>query len=82
MDHKANIKPFILKNFLFTEDGSALADDASLIRGGIIDSTGVLELIEHLEQTCGIRVEPEEMVPANFDSIQTISTFLERKLAG
>ena len=81
MDHKDKIKPFILKNFLFTEDGTALADDASLIRGGVIDSTGILELIEHLEQACGIQVSPEEMVPANFDSIDTINAFLGRKLA-
>jgi acyl carrier protein len=81
MDFKAIVRPFILGNFLFTDDAGAVADDASLIRGGIVDSTGILELIEFLEATCGIRVAAEEMVPANFDSIDTISAFLQRKAA-
>lgn len=80
MDFKSTIKPFILGNFLFTEDTSALADDTSLIRGGIVDSTGILELIEFLETTYDIRVKPAEMVPGNFDSIDTISAFLSRKM--
>ena len=82
MDYKARIKPFILNNFLFTDDAAAVADDASLIRGGIVDSTGILELIEFLESAHGIRVAPEEMVPANFDTIDSISLFLGRKAAG
>ncbi|MGY0611410.1 MULTISPECIES: acyl carrier protein [unclassified Luteimonas] len=82
MDYKATIKPFILNNFLFTDDSGAVADDTSLIRGGIVDSTGILELIEFLESAYDIRVSPEEMVPANFDSIDSISTFLGRKAAG
>lgn len=80
MDFKQTIKPFILDNFLFTADAAALDDRASLIRGGIVDSTGVLELIEFLEGTYGIRVAAEEMIPANFDSVDTICVFLARKL--
>lgn len=80
MDFKQTIKPFILDNFLFTSDAAALDDQASLIRGGIVDSTGVLELIEFLEGTYGIGVAAEEMVPANFDSVDTICAFLARKL--
>lgn len=79
--HKQTIKRFILENFLFTDDGAAVADDASLIRSGIVDSMGILELIEYLEQTFRIRVAPEEMVPANFDSIDTIDAFLVCKTA-
>lgn len=82
MDYKATIKPFILGNFLFTDDAGAVADDTSLIRAGIVDSTGILELIEFLESAYGIRVTPEEMVPANFDTIDSISSFLGRKAAG
>ncbi len=81
MDFKSTIKPFILGNFLFTEDGSALTDDASLIQGGIVDSTGILELVEFLETTYSIRVQSAEMIPGNFDSIDTISAFLTRKMA-
>jgi acyl carrier protein len=82
MDHKRQIKQFVLKNYLFTEDESALADDESLIRNGTIDSTGMLELVFHLEDTWPIKVVDEEMVPANFETIDAISAFVARKLAG
>jgi len=78
---RRQVKLFVLKNFLFTEDDKALADGDSLIRGGIVDSTGILELIGWLEQTVNIRVPPEDMTPANFDSIDTIDAYLARKLA-
>jgi acyl carrier protein len=81
MDPRRQIKHFILKNFLFTEDESKVADGDSLIKKGIVDSTGILELISYLEETFSISVAEEEMVPANFDSIDTITAFLERKLS-
>ena len=56
MEHKRQIKQFVLKNYLFTEDESALGDGDSLIRGGTVDSTGMLELIAHLEETYAIKV--------------------------
>jgi acyl carrier protein len=79
MDQSKQIKQFVLKNYLFTEDETALADDESLIRGGIVDSTGMLELISHLEESYAIKVENAEMIPANFDSIATISRFVASK---
>ncbi|MEZ5461201.1 acyl carrier protein [Dokdonella sp.] len=81
MDHKKQIKKFVLENYLFTDDESALADSDSLIRNGIVDSTGMLELIGHLEETYSIKVENAEMIPANFDSIDTIGAFVENKLS-
>jgi len=81
MDHKRQIKQFVLKNYLFTEDESALADSDSLIRGGTVDSTGMLELIAHLEETWSIKVADAEMVPANFDSIDAIGDYVSRKLS-
>lgn len=81
MDHRQQVRQFVLGNFLFTDDDKALVDADSLIRGGVVDSTGILELIGFLEETHGFRVAPEEMVPANFDSIDTISAFVARKLA-
>ncbi|PZQ14072.1 MAG: acyl carrier protein [Rhodanobacter denitrificans] len=81
MDHRQQVRQFVLKNFLFTDDANALADGDSLIGAGIVDSTGILELIGFLEETHGIRIAPEEMVPANFDSIDAISAFLARRLA-
>jgi acyl carrier protein len=81
MDHKKQIKRFVLENFLFTDDENALANGDSLIQKGIVDSTGMLELISHLEETCAIKVENAEMIPANFDSIDAIGAFVARKLA-
>lgn len=80
--HRARVRQFILKNFLFTDDDSALADAGSLIQSGVIDSTGVLELITHLEESLSIRIPPEDMVPANFDSIDAICAYLARRTGG
>lgn len=80
MSTRLEVKKFILANFLFTDDVSALADDASLVRGGIIDSTGILELIMFLEETFSIRIAPEEMVPENFDSVDRVAQFIERRV--
>jgi acyl carrier protein len=82
MQQRRQIKKFILENFLFSEDDSAIGDQDSLIRGGIIDSTGIHELIFFLEEEFKLSIVPDEMVPANFDSIQTVSDFVSRKLAG
>jgi acyl carrier protein len=82
MQQRRQIKKFILDNFLFSEDESAIGDQVSLIREGIIDSTGIHELIFFLEDEFKLSIVPEEMVPANFDSIQTVDEFVSRKLAG
>jgi acyl carrier protein len=76
------IKEFILKNYLFTDDSSALADDASLTGTGVIDSTGVLELLLWLEETLGVIVADEEMTPENLDSVSKIAEFVRGKKAG
>ena len=80
--HRPLVRQFILSNFLFSDDQSALKDADSLIRSGTVDSTGVLELITHLEESLSIRIPPEEMVPANFDSVDAICAYLARKVAG
>ncbi|MBS0614558.1 MAG: acyl carrier protein [Proteobacteria bacterium] len=71
---------FVCRNFLFTDDPGALKPGVSLIESGTMDSTGVLELIAHLEQTYCIEVADEEMLPANLDSVPAIVAFVERKL--
>lgn len=75
------IRDFILKNYLFTDDPKALGDDDSFMQKGIIDSTGVLEVIEFLRVEFGVRVEDDEMVPDNLDSVNRIAAFVARKLA-
>lgn len=81
MCRRQQLKQFILENFLFTDDDSAFADDTSLIKQGIIDSTGILELILFIEESWAVRVPPEDMTPANFDSLDAIGHYLDRRLA-
>jgi len=79
MNRKNEIRNFIVTTFLLG-DASQLKDHLSLLEGGIIDSTGVLELVLFLEQEYGIKVSQEEMLPQNLDSIENIDRFLAWKL--
>jgi len=73
------VRRFVVANYLLgREDG--FSNDDSFLEQGIIDSTGILELISHLEMTYGIEVTDEELNPDNLDSIDKISTYLTRKL--
>ena len=81
MPQKQQIKTFILQNFLFSDDPAAVGDQDSLIQGGIIDSTGIHELVFFLEDAFKLQIAAEEMTPANFDTIQTVDAFVSRKLA-
>jgi acyl carrier protein len=79
---KEKLRRYILENFLFTSDGAALSDADSLMQKGIIDSTGALELIMHLESEYAVKVQDAEMIPANLDSVDAIAAFISRKRAG
>jgi acyl carrier protein len=74
-----DIRNFIISNFMFGQGGEGLADDQSFLETGVIDSTGVLELIAFLEQQFGIAVEDQEVVPANLDSVAQLVSFVQRK---
>ncbi len=74
------IRDFLLSNFLFTEEDGSLSRDASLLEEGVVDSVGVLELVLFVEETFGLKVEDEEIVPANFDSIGALTAYVVRKL--
>jgi acyl carrier protein len=74
-----SIRAFIFENFLFDADESALQNDDSFLEKGIIDSTGVLELVEWLEETFGIKIEDEELIPENLDSVNLLAAFVDRK---
>ena len=69
---------FIIENFLFEEDDN-LKEDTSFLENGIIDSTGVLELVMFIEETYGISVEDDDIVPENLDSISKIAEYVQRK---
>jgi len=72
------IRMFIRQNF-YLEEALGLGDDVSLVAGGLIDSTGMLEMIGFLEQRFGIAIGEDEVVPANLDSIGRIRAYVARK---
>ena len=74
------IKDFVVTNFLFGQQGTGLLDDQSFLESGVIDSTGVLELVAFIEERYGISVADRELLPENLDSIQNVSRFVARKL--
>lgn len=73
------IRQFIIENFLFG-NGDNLTDDTSFLEEGIIDSTGVLELVTYLEENLSIKVEDEDLIPENLDSINNVAKFVQRKM--
>ena len=78
-DTKTKIKEFIIDNFLFG-DADGLNDETSFLDEGIIDSTGILELVNYLEEEFSIAVDDEELIPENLDSIKNVAAYLERKI--
>jgi acyl carrier protein len=78
---EAAVRDFIAGNFFFQDGGDAVATDDSLLAAGVIDSTGVLELVTFLESSFGIRVADEDIVPDNLDSVGRITAYVKRKLA-
>jgi len=77
---ETTIRQFIADNFLFRDDRSSLDDHESLLEAGLIDSTGVLELVSFLETEFTIQMADEDIVPANLDSIRAIVSFVTSKL--
>jgi acyl carrier protein len=75
----SQIRSFIFENFLFDADEDSLGNDDSFLEQGIIDSTGVLELVDWLEETFSLKVQDEELVPENLDSVNKLSTFIIQK---
>ncbi|HKA34039.1 MAG TPA: acyl carrier protein [Candidatus Binatia bacterium] len=73
------LRQFINDNFLFGLQGRTLSDDDSLLEKRIIDSTGVLELIAFLDATFGVKVQDDELLPENLDSINRLVRFIEKK---
>ena len=79
MSLEATIREFILENYLFTDDESELKNEESLIESGVIDSTGIMEVIAFMQKEFEIQVEDDEMVPENLDSVNNIVAFITKK---
>ena len=78
-EHRNRVRSFIIKNFLFGDE-NGLKDNDSFLEEGVIDSTGVLELVAFLEAGFGIIVEDDELIPENLDSIDSVVQYLRGKI--
>lgn len=78
-DVKKELRNYIVDNFLFGDTETQFADDDSFMEKGLIDSTGILEVITFIEENYGIKIEDDEILPENLDSIDNITTFIAGK---
>lgn len=78
-DVQSTLRAYIVDSFMMSEDDTALENEQSLLDTGVIDSTGVLELIQYLEETFGIAVDDEDLIPENLDSVDNLVAFVARK---
>ncbi len=75
---RSAIRSFIEENFLFQIGDQKLADNQSLLEAGVVDSTGVLELVAFLEDTFHLQIADKDIIPQNLDSVGAITAFVER----
>ena len=80
MEIKETLRQFIVENFMFGQQDADFADEDSFLEKGIIDSTGVLELVMFLEEKFGIKVEEEDLIPDNLDSLSKVADFVGKKV--
>jgi acyl carrier protein len=73
------VRDYVVETFLLGADESELGNEDSFLETGLIDSTGVLELIGFLEERFGVHVADEEMIPENLDSIARVARFVHGK---
>ena len=79
MDIKTEIRTFIIDNFMMGMNHDEFGDKDSLLDKGIVDSTGVLELVGFLEETFEIQIDDEELIPDNLDSVDKITAYINKK---
>ncbi len=80
MNTERRLKEFIVENF-YVSDADALTADTSLIQGGYVDSTGMLEVVGFVEEHFSVQVAEEELIPENFETIARIVAYLDGKRA-
>jgi len=75
------LRAFIVENFLFGDDSgpSSFSDDDSFQERGLVDSTGILELVCHLQEKYAIDIADDELVPDNLDSLSKVARFVRQK---
>jgi len=78
MEPAGLIRVYIVDNFLFGDDNE-LQEETSFLDSGIIDSTGIIELVSYIEESFDISVDDEDIIPENFDSIRNIAAYIMRR---
>lgn len=81
MTIEIEVRQYITEKLLFGRSDVVVGGDTSFLESGLIDSTGVLELVAFLEEKFKIKVEDEDLIPANLDSVNALIRFVEAKLA-
>lgn len=79
MDLEKQLQEYIIENFMYSADSDELTSELNLLDAGIIDSTGVLEIVGFIEESFEIQVDDEEMIPDHFQSISAMATYIKRK---
>lgn len=82
IDIKEKVKDFIINNFLLGSDENNLSDSDSFLEKGIVDSTGILELVSFVQEAFDIKIEDAELVPDNLDSLNNLEAFIIKKKQG
>jgi acyl carrier protein len=77
---KERVRAFLAKNLYVPEPDAMLADGRSLFDSRILDSIGVLQVVSFLEEEFGLEIDPDDLVPANLESVEAIVAFVERRL--
>ena len=80
MNIEQTIRNFIMENFIFEENPNQLGNNQSFLESGIIDSTGMLELVSFIEEEYDIKMEDEELIPDNLDSVNNVAQFINKKI--
>jgi acyl carrier protein len=79
MESEKYLRKYVAENLLYVDDDFKYDNDTSFIGQGLIDSMGIMELVMYVQSEFGITIEPEEITPANFDSMNKLIAFIDRK---
>lgn len=82
MEIKAQVREYVARNLLFSDNGFEYDDDDSFLQEGIVDSVGVLELVLFVEETFGVAVDDQDITPDNFDSVNKLADYIQRHVDG
>jgi len=79
MTIESQIKDYIARNLLFSDNGFSYPEDASFLEEGIVDSVGVMELVAFVEEKFGLKIDDMDVTPDNFDSVSKLASFIRKK---